>query len=201
MSSRTLFAWVLLILIVGVSLFFGYHIVYAATAPTQYNGFQEVNSVVPKNSIYQNPVITKEDDSDFVHSAEPLDFPNESVKQMPPVVGQSEDDLRATRQVSETPPSIEYPEPEAKDPMEVVVNSESEFGDNLRHPEQTIEIQPPMGTVRIAAEGIGSDEHPSLGAHESVQYAPEMAQNGGEFMSGIFAFDGTDVGGIGYSMI
>jgi hypothetical protein len=97
----------------------------------------------------------------------------------------------------ETPPSIEYPDPEAIDPMEQVVNSESEFGDNLRHPEQTIEMQPPIGSLRA----ISSDEPPSMGGNESVQYSPELAQNGGEFMSGIFAFDGTDGGGVGYSMI
>jgi hypothetical protein len=55
--------------------------------------------------------------------------------------------------------------------------------------------------MRVPAAGLGSDELPSHGGHQSVQYSPEMAQNGGEFMSGIFAFDGTDGGGIGYSMI
>jgi hypothetical protein len=42
---------------------------------------------------------------------------------------------------------------------------------------------------------------PSLGGHEPVQYSNEMTHNGGEFMSGIFPFDVSDGGGVGYSMI
>ena len=203
-NPRTLFAWIFLAILISAGVFFTYHIVDAASSDTpKFNGFQEVNPVVPKNAVYNNPVTSKLEDNHIAMHAEPLDLPPEPPKQMPVVIGQTEADLRATRQVSETPPSIEYPEPEAKDPMETVVNSESEFGDNLRHPEQTIEIMPPMGSLRtMSASGVASDEMPSMGGNESVQYAPEMAQNGGEFMSGIFAFDGSDgASGIGYSMI
>lgn len=196
MASRTLFAWLFIALLVAAGIFFTYHIAIAAnTTPTQINGFHEV-SVLPKNALYESPITHKEPDNHFVH-AEPLDLPPEPPKPMPVVIGQTEEDLRSTRQVMETPSSIEYPDPEAKDPMETVVNSESEFGDNLRHPEQMIELQPPIGSLRA----ISSEEPPSMGGHESVQYSPELAQNGGEFMSGIFAFDGSDGGGVGYSMI
>jgi hypothetical protein len=119
---------------------------------------------------------------------------------MPVVVGQTEEDLRDTRPVSETPPTVQYAEPEAQDPLEGTVNGESEFGDTLRHPEQMIEMQPPLGSMRVPASGLGSDKG-SVGGNLSVQYAPEMAQNGGEFMHGIMAFDGSDAGGIGYSMV
>lgn len=197
MAPRTLFAWAFVALLIATGLFFTYHIFDVASTPTKINGFQEVNPVVPKNALYENPV-TQATEGHVAMHAEPLDMPPEPPKPMPIVVGQSEADLRATRQVSETPPSIEYPEPEAKDPMEAVVNSESEFGDNLRHPEQTIEIMPPMGSLRTMT---AEPEHlPSMGGHDSVQYAAEMANNGGEFMSGIFAFDGSDMG-VGYSMI
>jgi hypothetical protein len=199
LQPRTLFAWLFIAVIVAAGIFFTYHIAIAANdTPEQINGFHKV-TVQPKNALYENPVTNKEPDNDFIMHAEPLDLPQEPPKPMPIVVGQTEEDLRATRQVIETPTPIEYPDPEAKDPMETVVNSESEFGDNLRHPEQTIELQPPMGSLRA----ISSDEPPSMGSmggNESVQYSPELAQNGGEFMSGIFAFDGSD-GGAGYSMI
>jgi hypothetical protein len=197
-NSRTLFAWIFVAVLVAAGVFFTYHIMDAASQPPKYNGFEEVNPVLPKNALYSNPVTEASEDHVAMH-AEPLDMPPEPPKPMPIVVGQTEADLRATRQVSETPPSIEYPEPEAKDPMEAVVNSESEFGDNLRHPEQTIEIMPPMGSLRTMP--AGAEDTPSYGGHESVQYGSELAQNGGEFMSGIFAFDGTDMGGVGYSMI
>ena len=121
---------------------------------------------------------------------------------VPEVVGQTEEDLRATRPVSETPPTVTYGEPEAQDPMEGTsgINMESEFGDNLRHPEQMVEIAPPMGTMRVSASGLGSDAPPKAGGNRPVNYSPELAQNGSEFMSGIFAFDGSD-DGIGYSMV
>jgi hypothetical protein len=195
MRSRTLFAWMLVAILITAGVFFTYHIAVATQDPPKHNGFQEVNPVLPKNAVYSNTVTQPEP----VMHAEPLDLPPEPPKPMPVVVGQTETDLRATRQVSETPPSIKYPEPEAKDPMEDVVNSESEFGDNLRHPEQTIEILPPMGSLRTMS--ADAEDMPSMGGHESVQYGAEMAHNGGEFMSGIFAFDGTDMGGVGYSMI
>ncbi len=210
MGPRTLFAWLFIFVLIAAGVFFTYHIVDVAGSTPSTNGLKvdtiPAGHVVPRNAMYENPVHFKEpahEVADIFH-AEPLDMPVEPPKPMPVVVGQTEEDLRATRQVIETPPPVEYSEPEAKDPMETVANSESEFGDNLRHPEQTIEIHPPMGTMRVPAAGLGSDEPPSMGAHQSAQYAPEMAQNGGEFMSGIFAFDGSDIGsgtGIGFSMI
>ncbi len=204
-NPRTHFARVIIALLVTAGAFFTYHIANAVSQSDEpkYNGFNEINPIVPKNSVYENPVTTgtKGQDTHFAAHAEPLDAPPEPPKPMPVVVGQTEEDLRATRQVIETPPPIEYPEPEAKDPMETAVHSESEFGDNLRHPEQTIEIHPPMGSMRVMPSGMGSEEPPSLGGHDSVQYTPELAQNGGEFMSGIFAFDGSDAGGVGFSMI
>ncbi len=200
LAPRSLFAWLIVVILLAAGAFFTYHIAVTATSNNP-NSDPSQFAVLPSNAVFENPVHTKGasfDDSHFQH-AEPLDMPPPPLP-MPTVTGQTEEDLRATRQVIESPPTVEYPPPEASDPLEGPVNSESEFGDNLRHPEQVIEMAPPMGTVRIANSGLGSDELPSLGGHQSVQYAPEMAQNGGEFMSGIFAFDGSDMG-VGYSMI
>jgi hypothetical protein len=203
MNPRTIFAWLVVAIIIATCMFFLYHIVDVNSAPVRYSdskSFHE-SSVVPKNTYHDTPNLQKQHEDHLLFHSEPIHPPMESPNEMPVVVGQSEEDLRALRQVSDTPPSIEYPIPEAKDPLETVVNSESEFGDNLRHPEQTIEIMPPMGSMRVMPSGMGSETPPSLGGHTSVQYTPELAQNGGEFMSGIFAFDTSDGGGIGFSMI
>lgn len=206
MAPRTLIAWGILALIVFAAVFFSYHILNVTTSDSNMNAnggvntaFQPLNPVVPKN-VYAEE-LPRDREEHHVHFAEPLEPIQEQPKPMPVVVGQTEEDLRALRQVSEIPPPVEYPEPEAKDPMETVVNSESEFGDNLRHPEQMIEVQPPMGSLRTHIPGIEAEDLPAIGGHQSVAYSPEMAQNGGEFMSGIFAFDGSDGGGIGYAMI
>jgi hypothetical protein len=73
------------------------------------------------------------------------------------------------------------------------------FGNNFRHPEQMMEMRPESNTDSIVDSGLGS-RRSSSGGNNSVMYAPEMAQNGGEFMQGIVAFDGSDSGG-GYSML
>ena len=119
---------------------------------------------------------------------------------VPQVPAQVEEDLRHDEPLYQTPPDVEYGEPEHMDPHEGPVHSMSEFGDNLRHPEQMIEVAPPLGTSRIVPAGLGSEKS-APGGNRSSEYAPEMAQNGGEFMSGIMAFDGSDGGGIAYSMI
>ncbi len=202
MPPRTLFAWLLVALAIIAGGFFTYHIASVATSNNDGNDPLPLQGIQPINSVFENPVHAKGASYDDVHfqHAEPLDAPQQQPLPMPAVAGQTEEDLRETRQVIESPPTVEYPPPEAMDPLEGPVNSESEFGDNLRHPEQVIEMAPPMGTVRIANSGLGSDELPSLGGHQSVQYSPEMAQNGGEFMSGIYAYDVSDMG-VGYTMI
>lgn len=204
MNPRTLFAWLVVALIIASCLFFLYHIVDISFAPAQepsiINSYIE-SPVVSENTYKDEPLLPEIHRDHLSFQSESLQSTVVIPKEMPVVVGQTEKDLRALRQVSATPPPVQYQEPEAKDPLESVVNSESEFGDNLRHPEQTIEIMPPIGTMRIMPSGLGSEEPPSLGGNESVQYSPEMAQNGGEFMSGIFGFDSSDGGGIGFSMI
>ena len=107
LQPRTLFAWIFLAVLVAAGIFFTYHIAVAANdAPEQINGFQKV-TVQPKNALYENPVTNKEPENDFAMHAEPLDLPQEPAKPMPIVVGQTEQDLRATRQVMETPPPVE----------------------------------------------------------------------------------------------
>jgi hypothetical protein len=75
----------------------------------------------------------------------------------------------------------------------------AEFGSNLRHPEQMIERRPPPSMDYVVASGLGSERNHE-GRNRQVSFAPEMAQNGGEFMQGISAFDTSEVG-TGFSMI
>ena len=203
MASRISLAWILFALLAGVVAFFAYHIYNVAedVPPAVMVGSIDVvkegkvvSPVIPHN----DPVHAIPREELIIHN-EPLDYHVET-NQMPHVVGQTEEDLKGLSPLTETPPPVEYAEPEAMDPLEHQVTSESEFGDNLRHPEQMIEIAPPMGSMRVPAAGLGS-EGSSVGGNQSVQYTPEFATNGGEFMNGIFAFDGSDAGGIGYSMI
>jgi len=118
---------------------------------------------------------------------------------MPSVPAQTEQDLRALKQHMETPPPVKYESPEAIDPLQRTVHMNAEFGSNLRHPEQMIEMRPAVTMKRVVASGLAS-EHSSPGGHTSVAYNPEMIQNGGEFMDGISAFDTSDMG-TGYALI
>ena len=119
--------------------------------------------------------------------------------EMPHVPGQTEEDLRAPEPLQATPPSVQYSSPEATDPMNRTVHMSSEFGNNFRHPEQMIEMRPPSSMDSAMQSQIAS-ERSGPGGNNAVGFAPEMAQNGGEFMRGIGAFDTTEIG-TGFSMI
>ena len=199
MAPRTLFAWLFIAFLVAMGIFFTYHILQADSEPKEV--VELIATVQPYNNVPEIVVASAKPIKDKALVAQSTTETVEPL-QTPTIPAQMPQDVLETRQVMETPPSIRYAEPEAKDPMEGPVHMESEFGDNLRHPEQTIEITPPMGSQRVAINqsGLGAD-HLSLGGNRGVAYGPEMGQNGAEFMQGIFAYDGSDGGGIGYSMI
>ena len=79
------------------------------------------------------------------------------------------------------------PEERANDPMDQV-NSTVPIKDNLRHPERMFNAGGDhSGTKRAVEAGIAGD---TTGAPAPVgKFSPDFAQNGGEFMSGIFAND------------
>ena len=187
---RISITWIFFILLLVVVGFFGYHIYVASQDPTAPSAKP---SVMPYNDVRA------------VAHSEDLAYQSAPIRQvptplpMPEVAGQTEEDLRQTSPLNDTPPAVEYADPEPEDPLEGDVYTEAEFGDNLRHPEQAMEIAPPLGSIRAVEAGVGGNQSFS-GMNESVPYTPELAQNGGEFMSGIMAFDG-DGGGIGYAMI
>jgi hypothetical protein len=67
--------------------------------------------------------------------------------------------------------------------------------ERLRHPERMFKPAPSNTTVDIGeAAGIASSSV-NQAANAMQAFAPEMAQNGGEFMNGIFANDSSESGG------
>ncbi len=186
---RVSLAWIALLVIGLIAVFFGYHI-FMASGSKENTGMSFDKVPQETGTLYSQPVS---------HPAV-IQRQVESVP-VPHIPAQTDEEVQQDAEpIRQTPPDAEYNEPHYMDPLEGTVHSSSEFGDNLRHPEQMIEIAPPLGTSRIVPAGLGSEES-APGGNTPSQFTPEMAQNGGEFMSGILAFDGSDGGGIGYSMI
>lgn len=211
-APRIPIAWILLIVIAAVVIFFGFQIFQAYMSN---NSKGENRNDVPVHKLgfggrAKGPVAMNMDDEydsmvevghpEMAAAAAPVMArrPTESLP-VPHIPAQTEEDVRATRPIMETPPDVTYDEPMSKDPYENAVHNEAEFGDNLRHPEQMMEMHPPMGSMRVPASGLGSDQSFDR-VNDSVPYSPEMAQNGGEFMSGIMAFE-SESAGVGYSSI
>jgi hypothetical protein len=202
MAARIPVSWLILLLIVGVFAFFGYHIIQASSTTDEKpdavpQALQTLGAIAKSNypgGPQLSPAYEMYDDGnnqEMPHApvVQTVAAPN----RMPAVPGQTEDDLRAPEQLQATPPSTHYDIPESMDPMNRTVHMDAEFGSNLRHPEQMVEHQPSTGMGHVVASGLGS-EASSPGGNSMVGYAPEMAQNGGEFMSGITAFDMSEMG-------
>jgi hypothetical protein len=87
---------------------------------------------------------------------------------------------------SETPTPVVM----AADPMQAP-NASSEEPQELRHPERLFEPAVKSKNTQIAVDsGIASAN--ANATSEALQvFSPEMAQNGGEFMEGVFPLDST----------
>lgn len=217
---RMLLSWVAVLAVLIALGFFGYHILDVSTQglalplpgssrssgsanpPASSSGGRALQDPALQPSI-QRVIQTGVAEDGFYEDGEhpgPVvqrdpPIPNE----MPHVPGQTEEDLRAPEPLQATPPSVQYSSPEATDPMNRTVHMSSEFGNNFRHPEQMIEMRPPSSMESAMQSQIAS-ERSGPGGNNAVGFAPEMAQNGGEFMRGIGAFDTTEIG-TGFSMI
>lgn len=188
MATRVPLSWVILLLLVGVFAFFGYHIVQAS--------YSTQETAVNKKYVEQYEPQRKELSVEPAPVVQPVPtIPNK----VPQVPGQTEEELRTPEPLQRTPPAVQYDSPEATDPMNSTAYMDAMFGDNFRHPEQMMEMRPESNTDSIVDSGLGS-RRSSPGGNNPVMYAPEMAQNGGEFMQGIVAFEGAGGGG-GYSML
>jgi len=222
MATRIPISWIILLVILAVFGFFGYHILQASSnteilTPDHVARVQSMQSLPPsvatntqehpsvqahhlaqhavvKNLIKNAPAANyDEQGAPVVQKQAPIPH------RMPNVPGQTEEDLRAAEPLQATPPAVQYDAPEATDPMNRHVFMSSEFGSNLRHPEQMIEHRLPSTMNGVVPSGLGS-ERTNPGGNRVTAFAPEMAQNGGEFMQGISAFDTTDIG-TGFSML
>jgi len=206
MATRIPISWLLLLLVLAVFGFFGYQIIQASARSETFPPYSPDTSsheIHPSGRmaaelahptsvpdlIKNAPAGSHEDESHAPIVQKQAPIPNS----MPRVPGQNEEDLRAPEPLQASPPSVQYDAPEATDPMNRHVFMSSEFGSNLRHPEQMIEHRPGNTMGGVVDSGLGS-EHSSPGGNRTVQFAPEMAQNGGEFMRGISAFDTSDTG-------
>lgn len=222
MATRIPVSWIILLVILAVFGFFGYHILQAsnhteAISPDQIAHFAMADNSVgiagaagpmhmyrraDQNSVkdlLKNPPAESGSYEDGESSAPVVQKQAPIPNSMPHVPGQTEEDLRAPEPLQATPPAVQYDAPEATDPMNRHVFMSSEFGSNLRHPEQMMEHRPPSSMGGVVNSGLGS-ERTNPGGNRVTAFAPEMAQNGGEFMQGISAFDTTDIG-TGFSML
>lgn len=150
----------------------------------QYEAQQTPEPINPNVSMEQIP-----------HSMpSPLREPNISeAVNIPEVPGQTEEDLKETEPLQQK--VYEKTElPSALDKYEKSDNV-STFGSNLRHPESMImkSNQSYSSLEEDVASGVASTEHKNSSVND-LQYNSEMAQNGGEFMNGIYAYDSSSEG-------
>lgn len=197
--ARALILWTVVLAIVSVFLFLGFHIVKTSWTPEK-----KVEQFQPPPMEYEPPppmkiqaVLPPLRRPELETQAPPQD--DTSAHEMPHVTGQTEDDLRASEPHIATPPSTFYDAPEATDPLDKVGYMDAEFGSNLRHPEQMIERRPQRNMNQVVSSGLGSVAS-GPGGNNAAGYTPEMTNNGGEFMQGIIPFDSSEMGG-GFSMI
>jgi len=219
-NTRIPLSWLLLLAVLAVFGFFAYQIFSAAGA--QEDAFPPYSprdvaasaasaasaateAAAPRLVMKDEPLVPgggagggSVEESDAGSTAAPI-VDRTPPRPMPRVPAQTEEDLRASEPLQATPPAQYYNPPEHTDPLNKTIHMSAEFGSNFRHPEQMIEAHPGVNTSDIVASGIGS-EYSSPGGNQAAMYAPEMAQNGGEFMRGIGAWDASE-GGVAYSLI
>ena len=210
MAARIPLSWLLLLALLAVFAFFGYHIYQASSgggSAESYPPYSQTDEEKAAGKPVQYYIESGAEDGHVgANDAQSGDdeAPAPVVQRVPPhampqVPGQTEEDLRTPEPLQRTPPTTQYNIPEHTDPLNKTVHMSAEFGSNFRHPEQMIESHPGVSMDSVVPSGLGS-ELSSPGGNQAAGYAPEMAQNGGEWMKGINAFD-TSESGIAYSMI
>lgn len=145
---------------------------------------QKVNEVAAVNYHEPEEPAAEIDEPQHVGST-PLETPD--------VVGQPPEELNAPEPLQEKV-SNKAESHSAMDPYEKQENV-ALFGSNLRHPEASIEKSSAnFGALEneIVA-GLASQVSKPTDL-DKVQFSAEMAQNGGEFMNGIFAYDSSEGG-------
>ena len=189
-------AWLVVIFLAAIALFFAYHI--GRTIYTNSEKEEMIDSYTKKAP----PFYREEHPLEAPHEGPDYDSPSGEhtvAGDYPEVPGQTQEDLRSTDPIQATAPAYQYNSPGPKDPHAGPAYEPAEFGDNLRHPEGAFEMRGAASDGYIAASGMGSHVS-SPGGNSAVGYSSETAQNAGEFMKGIFAFDGS-MEGTAYSAL
>ena len=113
---------------------------------------------------------------------------------MPEIPGQSDEEVRTPepnqRRVRRAP--AEEPEPAEPVPQR---QEEAGFTENLRHPEASFQPHPFNNRSVPVDSGVASKvSSPGLGGDQQA-FESDMAQNGGEWLKGTFAFDSREPSG------
>jgi len=142
------------------------------------------------------PAVPAHEEIEQVPTSQPSPI-RESVvdPQQPPLVpGQTQEDLK-TPEPLQQPIAQKVDTPSSKDPYDRQENA-ALFGSDLRHPEAMMVNSSSTFSSLDGEIAAGSANEVTRPADiQQVTFSAEMAQNGGEFMNGIFAFDGSDSGG------
>jgi hypothetical protein len=190
-APRINIAWLVVGALVLVVLFFTYHIGRAmySNVSNKKNETQIIEEETNSAQFMERPVYGENVDAQVTTTeyAPPSDK-QEHAQPLPEIVGQTEEDIRMPDPVQQQAPAIQYNKAPPRDVHAGQPHMEAEFGDNLRHPESMFEARNPQQSSYIASSGIGS-HNTSPGGHDANIYQSENAQNAGEFMRGIFAFD------------
>jgi hypothetical protein len=201
-APRINIAWLVVGLLACIVLFFMFHIGKAMYNNSSNNSNQEKLIEKETNEALQmeNMKYAHDVESQVTTTEYESAVPKPGVAQpMPEVVGQTEEDLRNPDPLQQKAPAYRYNKPQAHDSQAGDPYMEAEYGDNLRHPEAMFEPRVQQQSSYIASSGIGS-HNSSPGGNYAIGYASENAQNAGEFMNGVFAFD-TSFEGSAYSAL
>ena len=193
---------VLLFLITGVLVFLVFLLVkYALNLFKSKPAIKETMGDLPYKSSFEDekpmdipPAVPAAEKKKKKQSSEPSPIrePITEPLEMPEVPAQTEEELKEPEPLQQRV-SQKVDEPSNFDKFEKNEN-QALFGSNLRHPEAMIASTDGYATLETdVVAGVASKvEVPE--AASDMPYNAEMAQNGGEFMKGILAFDTSDSG-------
>ena len=108
---------------------------------------------------------------------------------LPDIPGQTPEQVR-TPEPTQRP--VNRPRAEEPEPLESSLPQQEEAGftERLRHPEASFQRHPgDLGSMAPEVQAGRASPISSPGAANEQAFASELAQNGGELMNGLFAFD------------
>lgn len=136
-----------------------------------------------------------------LHTAEEPEPDNEghrsgaSRASMPEIPGQTESQVRMPEPLQRP---VFRPEADEPEPTEAT-NLQQEnagFDEKLRHPEASFKAHPfAQGSMQPMVDSGRASDLSTPGTSNQQPFESELAQNGGELMKGIFAFDTTEPNG------